>query len=145
MVDTFEKVSVPIPDDLVLFRGLRISPASLKSYEVGDVLQDDGFQSTTYAKRVAAQFNNPRSINDDWTAAVFVVNVKSGTKVMDMGALVDKLDLASDDEDEVLLRNGTKYKVTNIEYNVNKNKWAGIDDTTFEGEKMTIITVDVIE
>ena len=145
MVDTFEKVSVPIPDDLVLFRGLRISPASLKSYEVGDVLQDDGFQSTTYAKRVAAQFNNPRSINDDWTAAVFVVNVKSGTKVMDMGALVDKLDLASDDEDEVLLRNGTKYKVTNIEYNVNKNKWAGIDDTTFEGEKMTIITVDVVE
>ena len=145
VVKAFERISVPVPADLFLWRGIRASQGEAKAYRVGDTLQDDGFQSATFKKRIATQFNSPRDIDDEWEAVVFEINVKKGTKVVDIGSLVEELDIASDAEDEILLQNGTQYKVTKIERNINQNKWAGIDDTSFKGEKITVITVDVIK
>mgnify|MGYP003798589357 CR=1 FL=1 len=102
-----------LPADLVLFRGLDLKFRKSKPYAINEEFVDKGYVSTSTSYKVARYF--AIEMNDNATTksrkAVFTLySARPGQK----GLLIDQ------NEDEVILRHGMKYRVMAKKDNVKK-------------------------
>lgn len=115
MLEDFRTGSIPLPHDVKTFRAVRDTPDSVfAKAQVGDIIQDRGFVSTTMVESYAKGFN-PNAITPfgmaKSVAAVKVLEIKvpKGTKY----ATAAKEEIKY--ESELLLGPGTKFKVVSVE------------------------------
>ena len=103
MTGMFDQISVPAEDNFVVFRGIAGTPN--KKYKVGSTFTDKGFSSTAVNFNDAAGFGlagkNP---------VLFEIRIPKGHKVLPMSRRLSSYS----DENEILLRNGTRFKVVEI-------------------------------
>lgn len=116
MVKNIDRVfgRVPaLPGDLVLFRGLDLKFHGDKGYEINEEFTDKGYVSTSASFKVARYFAieiNNNAVTSSRKAVFAIYFNPPGEK----GILIDQ------DEDEVLLRHGMKFKVMAKKDNVKK-------------------------
>lgn len=109
-VDDLTKLidSSSVPRDIVAYRGVVGNFAQTLIGSVGKKVTDSGFSSTTisktYGEEFTDMFNYPRQ-----TAALIEVRVPKGTKGLYVSPKIKPPD--ADDEYELLLQRGTKYRV----------------------------------
>ncbi len=116
MVKNIDRVfsRVPaLPADLVLFRGLSLKYHGNKPYETGEEFTDKGYASTSVSYKVARYF--AVEMDSDGTAgdrkAIFAIYLgRPGVK----GVLIDE------QEDEVILKHGTRFRVMGKKDDVKK-------------------------
>jgi hypothetical protein len=142
----FDSCSVAVDKDLKVFRGITATQDQvvLWAQSVGQVISDAGFQSTTTNRGVAAQFNNPRFGSEKKQEVVMSIRVPKGTKVLNLGALEKKLDLPVVDEREILLRNGTKFRIVSVKFNVKEKDWTTVT-SDYNDSLITIVEVEVVQ
>lgn len=122
----FKKLAVPTQKDSVLYRGVGVSKN--KNFKVGDVFRDKGFASTSKNKNQALVFANDPNLRGE--SVLLEIRVPKGHKVLPM---TESLTFHPD-ENEVLLKNGTKFKVVEIKKNAEPRKYGskGIDRVIVE-------------
>jgi hypothetical protein len=103
MTSMFDDISVPVKEDCVVFRGIAGTPN--KKYKVGSTFTDKGFSSTSIEEYSATDF-----IGHSLHPVMLVIKIKKGHKVLPMHY---RLALHSS-ENEILLRNGTKFRIIEI-------------------------------
>ena len=72
------------------------------------------------------------------------IRVPKGTKVLNLGALEKKLDLPVVDEREILLRNGTKFRIVSVKFNVKEKDWTTVT-SDYNDSLITIVEVEVVQ
>jgi len=103
-IDSIFARAPALPADLVMFRGLSLKFRGNKPYEVNEEFTDKGYVSTSTSFKVARYFAVGKEKAGDAEArkAVFAIyNNRPGER----GILIDQ------DEDEVILKHGMKFRV----------------------------------
>ncbi|MCX5785368.1 MAG: hypothetical protein NTX59_06740 [Elusimicrobia bacterium] len=93
----------PLPGDIILFRGIGLGFRANKSYEIGEEFIEKGYASTSTSFKVAHYFAVEKDDGDGNSrkAILAIYNNRPGEK----GILIDA------QEDEVILKHGTKFRV----------------------------------
>jgi len=111
LVEEFDEISSPLPEDVAVYKA--IMPSTLfDSAEVGDVVVDNGFISTTLEQSYAGKYRPQVKTegiykqSEKGKAMVVEIRVPRGTKVI----LADST-VMSIKESELLLRPETKFKI----------------------------------
>ena len=112
MTDLYGRISVPLEENVTVFRGISI-PKS-KKFKVGSKFTDKGFSSTSTSPVEASSFATRRTDNGDdgvvRSSVLLEIRVPKGHKVLPMGKRLSSYW----DENEILLKNGTKFVVVEI-------------------------------
>lgn len=113
MTDMYDKISIPLEENITVFRG--ISLPKDKKFSVGSKFTDKGFSSTSTSHIEASKFGTKFRRREDRNLFLLEVRVSKGRKVLPMG----KRFSSYYDENEILLKNGTKFKVVEIKQTPN--------------------------
>lgn len=103
----------PLDKPMTLYRGVKHSDKILAGAKVGDVIQPDGYSSTSRDKKVAIQFAT--KLNRGETPAVFEITAPVGTMaITDVVRITGEVAGLGRPEKEVLLKRGTKFRIVSI-------------------------------
>jgi len=112
MTDLYDKISVPLEENTTVFRGISV-PKS-KKFKVGSKFTDKGFSSTSTSPIEASSFATGRTDNGDdgvvRSSVLLEIRIPKGRKVLPMGKRLSSYH----DENEILLKNSTKFMVVEI-------------------------------
>lgn len=104
--DVFEKAGHPLSDDIRVYRGVSTKHGFDKVMP-GDEISDQGFNSTATDKSFAKEF-----VRDMPDRALVQITIPRGTRVISPRISGDREELFEDNESELLLPMGTRYRVT---------------------------------
>lgn len=108
MTDMYDRISIPLEENITIFRG--ISLPKNKKFSAGSKFTDKGFSSTSTSHIEASKFGTKYSQRKDRNLFLLEIRVPKGHKVLPMGRRFSSYL----DENEILLKNGTKFRVVEI-------------------------------
>ena len=159
----FDELKQETAEELVVFRGLTIpkSEGSIDPYQkttgfkIDSIIRDKGWQSTTTDPEFAVSWANTmldfplergKGEKERTQMAVFQIKIPKGTKIINLGGIVDKSDANESNgmTTEVLLNRNTKYRVVGKKVVADSSAWAKRTSKNLLSASILVVDLEVV-